>query len=351
MSRIEADNFEHHPGLHCGSTAMVDCLAQAGLDFTEEMVYGLGSGAAFTYLKQPDGTPSRIIAGRPARLEVQVADALGLRLREHRTDDPTKAWEDVRETIAEGRPVIVQCDLAELPYWEASTPFNGHRVVVAAYESDGDAVWVADTGFEGLQKIDRETLHAARASEAPPSGGNEFAWWALEPGEPDSLEEAVVTAIRRNWRQMKLERDTSQTLDDWDGEAVGGLAGLRTFAEEVPAWQELSDAEWCYQFAYQCIEQRGTGGALFRRLYRDFLQESADSVTAFRTMPLAHSMSRVAEAWSTLATYLEATATFLKTDGEEPGEDPRHHLETMAEAVVQFEATFWDRLEQIVGDE
>ena len=348
MSRIEVDGFKHHPGIHCGSVAMVDCLAHAGIELSEEMVYGLGSGAAFTYLKQDEYAPQRIIAGRPERLEVQVAEALGLTLEEHRTEDADEAWQEVAETIQQGRPVIVQCDLAELPYWEASTPFNGHRVVVVGYEADGDSVWVADTGFEGLQEIDRETLEAARGSQAPPSGGNDFAWWVLEPGDPVSFDEAIVDALRRNWQQMELEEETGQTLESWQGEAIGGLVGLRRFADELSEWQELGDAVWCYRFAYQCIEQRGTGGAMFRKMYRDFLHEAADEVTALDTRPLAHSMSRVAETWSTLATYLDATATFLETDGEEPGEDPRHHLETMAEAVVQFESTFWQRLDQML---
>jgi hypothetical protein len=323
---------------------MVDCLAQVGVELSEAMVYGLGSGAAFTYLKQDQFSPHRIIAGRPERLETQVADSLGLSMREHRTDDADEGWRHVTEAIGEDLPIIVQCDLAELPYWEASTPFNGHRVVVVAYEEDGEGVWVADTGFDGLQKIDRETLHAARASDAPPSGGNEFASWVLEPTEPRPMNEAIVAAIRRNWQQMEGEETTGQTLESWHGEAVGGLAGLRMFAEEVPDWEELADAVWCYRFAYECIEKRGTGGAMFRRLYKTFLSESADHVTEFSTQPLAHSMSRVSEAWSTLATYLDAMATHLETDGEEPGEDPRHHVETMAEAVFQFESTFWDRV-------
>ena len=55
-------------------------------------------------------------------------------------------------------------------------------------------------------------------------------------------------------------------------------------------------------------------------------------------------MSRTAQAWSTLATYLEAMASMLDAEREDPNEDPSHHVESMAEAVFQFESTFWDRI-------
>jgi hypothetical protein len=334
MHRI--DDFVHEPGTHCGSTAMADMLRHVGLELSEPMVFGLGSGAGFYYLKGDSVSPSRQIVGRHPRLETHAAEALGLEMEAHRTRDAEEGWRGVREAIDAGRPALVQCDLAELPYWETDTPFNGHRIVVVGYDETTGEVEVADTHFEGFQRIDRGALRRARASEAPPSFGNQFAWWEIVGGEPRELEDAIEEALERNAEAM---------TDDESG--IGGLAALKEFKEEVRDWEALEDGDWCYRFAYQCIEQRGTGGGMFRYMYRNFLGEASEHLPMIDDLQLGISMNRNADAWSTLARYLEAAADVLDPDcdaPDTPDKPPSHHVESLAEAVYQFETTFWNQL-------
>jgi hypothetical protein len=333
---MKVDGFEHVPGQHCGSVAMADMLRWAGIELSEPMVFGLGSGLGFYYLKSDHMSPARQLIGRVPNMEENVAEVLDLNLVAHRTDEAEEGWEGVRRALQQGRPAMVQCDLSELPYWETGTPFNGHRVVVAGWDEQADEVLVADTHFEGLQRVDREALRAARASQAPPSFGNQFAWWELEPGEPAELEGAIRKAIVRNAEQMRQEAT-----------GVGGIEGLSAFRDDVDSWVELEESDWLYRFAYQCIEKRGTGGGMFRNLYREFLSEAAEECAEILRFQLPLSMSRNADAWSTLATYLKAMSVFIETDGEEPGEDPTHHVGSMSEAVFQFESTFWSRVVQV----
>ena len=330
------EDFEHVPGVHCGSVAMADLLRWAGHELAEPMVFGLGSGLGFFYLESDIMSPSRQIMGRSVDLETNVAEVLGLEMREHRERDAEEAWQKVRERLDDGVPVMVQCDLSELPYWDSQTPFNGHRIVLAGYDETEGIAHVADTHFEEMQRLDLEALERARASDAPPSFGNEFAWWELVPGEIGDLGEAIRRAVARNAEAMEAETPE-----------VGGLRGLASFRDAVTGWRELEDAAWAYRFGYEVVEKRGTGGAMFRNLYREFLSESVERVPEFGRHQLPVSMSRNADAWSTLATYMKAMAMFLETDGEEPGEDPNHHVESMAEAVFQFESTFWDRVDSL----
>lgn len=337
MSDRIVKDFEHRTGVHCGSTAMADILRHAGVDLSEAMVFGLGSGLGVYYLKSEHMTPSRQIMGRHFQLEENCAQALGFELRAHFEGDNEAAWEGVKAAIDDDRPVLVQCDLCELSYWGTNTPFNGHKIAVVGYDDAAGEVLVADTHFEGLQRIDAAALERARASTAPPSMGNQNVWWTLEPGasgfEPRALDEAIELALQRNARQM--EDDTS---------GFGGLKALEQFAGEVVSWRELDDAIWAYRFAFQCIEKRGTGGGNFRYLYRDFLNEAGEQVPSILRDQLAVSMTRTASSWSTLARYLEAMSRWLEGGDDKPEEDPAHHLESMAEAVLQFESTFWDRI-------
>ncbi len=333
MSDRVVKDFEHHPGVHCGSTAMADILRHAGVELSEAMVFGLGSGLAVYYLKSAHMSPSRQLMGRHFRLEENAAEALGLGLEAHFEADNAAAWQGVRDAIDGDQPVLVQCDLCELAYWKTNTPFNGHKVAVVGYNDATDEVLIADTHFEGLMRVSMQALERARASTKPPSMGNQNVWWTLEPGPTRPLAEAIPAALQRNAEQM--EHDTS---------GFGGLEALEEFAAEVVGWRELDDASWAYRFAYQCIEKRGTGGGNFRFLYRDFLQQAGGLVPSIARDQLAISMSRTGSAWSTLARYLEAMSRFVDPEAEQPDEDPTHHLESMAEAVFQFESTFWDRI-------
>lgn len=327
------ENFTHEKGRHCGSVAMADLLRWAGEDLSEPMVFGLGAGLGFYYLQGEGFSPSRQIVGRSMNLEEQAADALGLTLRRHVPEDADAAWGQLRQTLEQGRPVMLQCDLSKLPYWETDTPFAGHRIVVAGWEPEADEVLVADTHFPGLQSVARQDLRRARSSTDAPAFEERFTWWELEPGEARPVEEAVQESLEVN-----------ENIMEEDPTGVGGLEALESFAAEVGNWREREDAVWCYRFAYQVIEKRGTGGGNFRNLYRDYLHEVSELVPSVGQQQLAISMTRTADAWSTLATYLNAMALYLETGGEKPGEDPSHHVESMAEAVYQFESTFWDRI-------
>lgn len=334
MSEKIVEGFEHRSGVHCGSTAMADILRHAGVELSEAMVFGLGSGLGFYYLKSEHMSPTRQIMGRHFRLEQNCAEALGLELSAHFEADGEAAWAGVKAAIDADQPVLIQCDLSELPYWQTNTPFNGHKIAVVGYDVGAEQALVADTHFEGLQRVSMAALARARASKAPPSMGNQNVWWTLEAGTPRPLEEAIAAALARNTEQM--ERDDS---------GFGGLEALAEYAGEADTWTELDDASWAYRFAYQCIEKRGTGGGNFRFLYRDFLSEAAEYDPQIRRGGLVVSMTRTADAWSTLARYLEAMSRWVDPDSDDrPDDDPTHHLRSMAEAVYQFESTFWDRV-------
>jgi hypothetical protein len=326
------DGFEHQPGKHCGSTAMAALLRHAGLELSEAMVLGLGSGLHFFYVSSDELSPSRIIMGRSMTLEQDCASALGVQMTEHRTEQDDAAWEALRAELDAGRIAMVACDLSELPYWGSSTPWNGHRILVVGY--DDDHVVVADTHFEGVQRISHDDLRRARASMAPPMPDPEKPFWTIESTDGHRpLAEAVAIAVERN----------AMTMEDAD-DGVMGLSGLRRFADDVANWEAQPDAAWCHRFAYQCIEKRGTGGGNFRQLYREFLSEARAEAPHVVNIQHGVAAAKLSQAWSTLATYHEAMSCLLDPERDDPSEDPRHHVASMAEAVYQFKESFWDQL-------
>ncbi len=333
MSDILVPGFEHKVGIHCGSTGMSDVLRHSGVALSEAMVFGLGSGLGFYYLKDDRVSPSRQMAGRNWNLEENTAELLGLKLVSHTSDDPDAGWQSVKDAIDGGYLALAQCDLKYLPYWKATTSFNGHRIVVVGYNDATREAILADTHFEGLQRVSYEQLAASRGSKAGPSFGNRQLFWTLEAGKARPIEDVVMAAVEKNARAMNDESD-----------ANAGLVALRSFADEVAGWRTLEDAVWCYRFAYQISERRGTGGGNFRVMYRDFLFEAAEKFPGAVDRNLGISMARTAQAWTTLAGYMQSMSNALESGEAMKDSSPNDFISSLAEAVYQFESTFWDRI-------
>ena len=287
--------FTHRPGVHCGSTALSDALRARGLDITEAMAFGLGAGLGFFYLDSPVLSPTRIILGRPWTLEETACDVLGAPIVLRTENDPALAWTAVRDALHRGFAPILSTDLRFLPYWKTSSPFNGHRVLLAGYDEGRGVAFLADTERSELQEVPFADLERARASDGQPLGFTGRQWMEIDaPGTPVRWREAVADALRRQSRQMLLSQDGHV-----------GVSGIERFADEVPRWHELArdeaDRAWCFRFAYQCIERRGTGGGNFRLLYARFLAEAARHHPGVAALGLPTRMEGIAAGWTRLA--------------------------------------------------
>lgn len=120
QSRRVLLKYPHRMAGHCGSGALRDLLEWAGLGWQEVpgegLVFGMGGGLAFTYLRLAGLTPPVYLVGRSSDLEVDLLARLGAEVDVRETDDPVVGWEWVRSELQHGRPVMVWADIAELPY-------------------------------------------------------------------------------------------------------------------------------------------------------------------------------------------------------------------------------------------
>jgi hypothetical protein len=287
--------FAHRPGVHCGSTALADALRARGLDLSEPMVFGLGAGLGFHYLASPALSPSRIFQGRSAHLERTACEVLGAPVRERTEDDPARAWNEVKAALERGIAPILATDLAELPYWRSRTPFGGHRVVLAGHDEGRGIALVADTDRPGLEEVPLAALARARASVSPPFGQPGNPWLEVDaPPRPRPLDESIRDSLRRQSRDMLLEVD-----------GLPGVSALERFAADLPGWpaeaRDEEDRAFCFRYASQVIEKRGTGGGLFRRMYARFLGEAEGALPALGGQRLREAMEEIAAGWTRLS--------------------------------------------------
>jgi hypothetical protein len=252
---------------HCETTALGVLLRHEGIDLSEPMLFGLGSGLSFIYW---DGKnlDFPFLGGRvkPFELTRNLTGLLGLELRVEETTSPGRAWRNVATQIDAGRPVGLQLDSYHLDYFTSRVRFGGH--VVAMYGYDDEYAYLVDTAQQGgAVRTGLASLARARAERGPMTARHR-SFTIAAPGPVSVTSDRVITAIRR-------------CADAFLAAPIASLGhrGIAKAARQVRGWLRRTGRPGeDLPRAARLMEQGGTGGALFRNLYRDFLGECAEMI-------------------------------------------------------------------------
>ncbi len=285
-------------GVHCETVATGTLLRSIGCEVSEPLLLGLGEAFGFIYLNL-SSMPLGFVGGRskPFALTQTACRRLGLTCQETQTSSVAKAWQRLSEHLDDGRPVGLQLDCYYLPYFRNATHFAGH--FVAATGLDDDQVDVVDTVQQGTtHRVSRSALEAARHAGGPMSAKARA--YTITGEVTADLGGAVLAALR-------------QTAVTYLTPAFAGMGapGLAKLAKAMPQWLERSASpSEDLHLAADLMERAGTGGALFRNLYRDFLTEAAGLLPA-RAESILRARDGIATSatlWTTLAGLLDAGA-------------------------------------------
>ncbi|MFF7068588.1 BtrH N-terminal domain-containing protein [Streptomyces pseudovenezuelae] len=250
------------PTQHCETTTLGVLLRHQGVDLSEPMLFGLGRGLSFVYWDSKSmGFP--FLGGRvkPFELTRNLAGTLGLELVVQETSSARKGWANVVEAIGAGRPVGLQLDSYHLEYFTAKVHFGGH--VVAMYGYDDRVARLVDTEQQGgAVTTGLGSLAEARAARGPMAARHRSFTLTAPPDLPAVHDRIVpaVTACAHAFLNPPI--------------ANLGHRGIAKSGRLVPTWLGRSDdPRRDLPQAALLMEKAGTGGALFRNLYRDFLAE------------------------------------------------------------------------------
>jgi len=281
---------------HCETTTLGVLLRHEGIDLSEPMLFGLGSGLSFIYWDSK-GMGFPFLGGRvkPFELTRNLAAALGLELMVKETTSPRRAWHNVAASIDAGRPVGLQLDSYHLDYFSTNVHFGGH--VVAMYGYDEQDAYLVDTGPQGgAVSTSLPGLARARAEHGPMTAKHR-SFTLTAPSSPTSPQDRIIPAMKT-------------CADAFLNPPIANLGhrGIEMTAKQVPKWLQRSDnPPEDLPRAAALMERAGTGGALFRNLYRDFLAECAQLIDSSH-LRTGHSLySEAATLWTQVAE-LVATA-------------------------------------------
>ncbi|MFC7348509.1 BtrH N-terminal domain-containing protein [Chryseobacterium zhengzhouense] len=291
---MKVENLKAFDGQHCETTATGTLLRQLGIELSEPMLFGLGQGLGFIFwnMKTMDFP---FVGGRikPDLLTENIARNLNLELRVKETSSTQKAWDNVKKLIDNGQIVGLKLDCFHLEYF--SRPFNFAGHYTAFYGYDNDDAFLVDTKQQGgLVKTSLKSLALARAEKGPMSSKNLYYTLHKTDKEYD-LKTAIITAIKNNATEYIHPPITNI-----------GYKGIYKTSSEIVKWFKTSkDVENDFKTSAMLMEKAGTGGALFRNLYRDFLKESHDLLKLDKLKEGHEAFLEIAELWTSVSHLFE----------------------------------------------
>lgn len=308
MSRVLLD-YPHRGAGHCGSGALRDLLDWAGLGWDgppdEGLVFGLGGGLGFSYLRVAGLVPPIHLVGRGGDLEVDLLGRLGATVDLRRTEDPVLGWNWVRDELDAGRPVMVWADIAELPYLRVRLQMSRHDVVVIGYDDDEQVAHVVDNDRVEVQQVPYNALARARSSRSFPEPTRHATFATTWPQRLPDLAAVAADAFAASAASMRTGGAdlVDRSLLPEGSLSATGLAGVQLLADDVGTWAEVLD-ETTLESALRAlpvfVEKAGTGGGLVRRLQASCCHDVATRTGSSASRVAGDAYDRCARAWSEL---------------------------------------------------
>jgi hypothetical protein len=256
-------NFKLFEGQHCETTATGSLIRHLGVKLSEPMLFGLGEGLNFIIWNMKTMN-FPFIGGRIKTdlLTRNIIRNLNLKLIVRETSSIKKAWENVKEYIDSGSPVGIKLDCYHLNYFTNKLHFAGHYVAMYGY--DEESAYLVDTIQQGgFVKASLKNLELARNEKGPMSSKN-LSYTIESTNKKYELKKAIIQAIGNN-------------ANNYLNPPIQNISykGILKTSKEIIRWFNRSkDIEGDFKTTAMLMEKAGTGGALFRNLYRDFLKES-----------------------------------------------------------------------------
>lgn len=323
-------DFQPFNGQHCETTATGSLLAYLGIELSEPMLFGLGSGLGYIFWRMK-GMDFPFIGGRvkPDVLTKNICRHLNCKLEVKETNSISKAWQNVVKELDAGVPVGLKLDCYHLEYFTNKIHFAGHYVSMYGY--DDEFAYLNDTNQQSRQaRTSLESLALARNERGPMASRNRSYTIQLDLPEFD-LDRAILTGIRKN-------------VQEYLNPPIRNLyyKGIFKTSQEIISWYDRSPNRKAeFITTAMLMERAGTGGALFRNLYRDFLWEAAEQLNIDRLGGIGDKFNRIARNWTQVS-------RFLHQAGEKEDASAIREASSLLVELSQLEHSAMSSLQRIV---
>ena len=286
--------FIHRQSAHCESGVTSNLLKHYGLDISEAMAFGIGTGLFFGYLPfiKVNKLPLTTYRCEVGGIFKHLTKKFKIGVHWQKFKDPMEAMKALDRKLEEGVPVGCRTGGYWLPYFPEAFRFhfNMHNLVVIG--KNGSDYLISDPVFPEPELCNRKDLMKARFAKGALAPKGTMYYLTRVP-ETIDLPAAVAKGIKQVCHRMLKTPGP-----------VIGVRGIRFLANQVEKWPRKLGEHKASLYVGQVIrmqEEIGTGGAGFRFMYAAFLQEAATVLKENRLRDLSLKMTEVGDRWRDFA--------------------------------------------------
>lgn len=289
-----AIDFKHYQSAHCENGVTSNLLNFYGIELSEPMIFGIGSGLFFSHMPfvKVNNIPVTSFRPLPGVIFKRAAKRLGFSVNRKKFKNPKKAMKALDELLEKEIPVGMLVGVYHLTYFPAPYRFhfNAHNLVV--FGKEGDNYRISDPIMEDFTSLTSRELERVRYAKGlfAPKG---HMYWAHKIPENPDLKSAIVKGIKHTAKDML-------TIPV----PMFGVKGIRFMAKKVRNYPKKLGTRKASQFLGQIVraqEEIGTGGAGFRFMYAAFLQEAAEIMNQNWLNDVAKDFTQIGDLWRSFA--------------------------------------------------
>ncbi|MBC7553696.1 MAG: BtrH N-terminal domain-containing protein [Taibaiella sp.] len=286
--------FKHYQHAHCESGVTANMLRHEGIDISEPMAFGIGSGIFFGHLPflKVGGIPGTTYRLWPGAIFKKVANRLDIKVHTEKFSSPANAMKALDTALAEGRPTGILGSVFYLPYLPEAFRFhfNAHNFI--AYGKQGSKYLISDPIMEGLSDITPEDLVKARFAKGTPEPRG-FMYYITGTPKQINLAAGIEKGIKQTCNFML------NTPLPWFGNSAIFLLANRI--KDYPHKLPPRKAALYLGNVIRMQEEIGTGGAGFRYLYAAFLQEAGIHLRRDDLQEFSAQLTKIGDGWRNFA--------------------------------------------------
>lgn len=334
MEKISTD-FKHFQSAHCENGVASNLLKNKGVDISEPMIFGLGSGLFFVFLPflKVNHAPAISYRPMPGMIFNRAAKNLGIKVKRHKFKSNQSAQQFLDQQLKANNPCGLQVGVYNLTYFpeEYKFHFNGHNLVV--YGKENDSYLISDPVMETTTALTENELEKVRFAKGVLAPKGHLYYPEYIPDELN-FEKAIKQAIKKTCREMLAPVP------------IVGVRGIRMVAKRIKKWPtKIGNAKTNY-FLAQMVrmqEEIGTGGGGFRYIYAAFLQEASVKLNRPELNDFAIEISVIGDKWRDFA--VNASRVYKKRSNTQ---DIYNVISNQLLELADLEESFFKRLRKSI---
>ena len=286
-------NFTHHQSAHCENGVASNLLKHQGIEISEPMVFGIGSGLFYFYfpLLKINHAPAISYRPMPGSIFNKAAKRLGVKVKRVKFSNPIQAKKALLENLKNNIPTGLQVGVYNLTYFpdEYRFHFNAHNLVV--YGKDENNFLISDPVMEGTTTLSEDELEKVRFAKGALAPKGHMYYPTFIPKEID-WKNAIKKGIKNTCKDMLAPIP------------LIGVKAIRIVAGHIKKWPQKRGVKVANHYLAQMVrmqEEIGTGGGGFRFIYAAFLQEASLLLKNDQLRDLSLEMTAIGDLWRDFA--------------------------------------------------